>query len=346
MKKKSLLVVISLLLVALMISCASEPAEVASEEAIEAEDTSADEAEAAEAEEAADTETSDDEHYVFAMTTMVECSFFDAVYEGARSVIEANGDELIYVEGKLDAEYQQGVVEDFIAQDVDMIFYNPSDSAASLPSLKMMQEAGIPVINFDSKAADLSYVETYCATDNYDAGVVLANYMMEEHPDGGKVAIIEYRAVESASQRVQGFIDTITEAGTWEIVEELDGGNTTDTALPVAEDIITAHPDLTAMFGNNDETGLAIYSAVKAQGLDIDVYSINGGPESKNSIKKDGEAGIWRASAAQSPIVMGETVAELAYKYLDGEELDAEYLITPFIISPANIDQYGDQDWQ
>lgn len=279
------------------------------------------------------------------MTTMCEASFFDAVEEGVRAVMK-DGDRLVYVEGQLDANFQQGVIEDFIAQGVDVVLYNPSDSAASLPSLKMLKEAGIPIVNFDSKAADLSYCASYCATDNYKAGVVAADYLAKEHPEGGKVGVIEYVAVESASQRSQGFVDRINEIGGWTIVARLDGGNTTDGALPVAEDIVTANPDLTAFFCANDEMGLGAYSAVTAAGMKTHIYSVNGGPEAKKYMKKDGKDGIWRATSAQSPIVMGKRTMEIAYKVLAGEKVDAEYLIEPFIISPDNIDTYGGADWQ
>lgn len=279
------------------------------------------------------------------MTTMCEASFFDAVEEGVRSVMK-DGDRLVYVEGQLDANFQQGIIEDFIAQGCDVVLYNPSDSAASLPSLKMMKEAGIPIINFDSQAADLSYCATYCATDNYQAGVVAAEFMMQEHPEGGTVAIIEYVAVESASMRSQGFADTIKKSPKWKIVAQLDGGNTTDAALPVAEDIITANPDLTTIFCANDEMGFGAYSAITAAGLKTGIYSVNGGPEAKKSMKTDGEKGVWRATSAQSPIVMGKKSMELAYKVLAGEKIDDQYLITPFIICPANIDEYGKNEWQ
>jgi ABC-type sugar transport system, periplasmic component len=279
------------------------------------------------------------------MTTMCEASFFDAVEEGVRAAMK-DGDRLVYVEGQLDANFQQGVIEDFIAQKVDVVLYNPSDSNASLPSLRMMQEAGIPVINFDSKAADLSLCASYCATDNYKAGVVAADFLAKEHPEGGKVGVIEYVAVESASQRSQGFVDRITAIPGWTIVSRLDGGNTTDGALPVAEDIVTANPDLTAFFCANDEMGLGAYSAVTAAGMKTHIYSVNGGPEAKKYMKRDGKDGIWRATSAQSPIVMGTRTMEIAYKVLAGEKVDAEYLIEPFIISPNNIDKYGDADWQ
>ena len=279
------------------------------------------------------------------MTTMVECSFFDAFEQGVRSAMR-DGDRLIYVEGKLDADFQQGVIEDFIAQGVDIVLYNPSDTAASLPSLQMMKAAGIPIINFDSPAADMSYVDTYCATDNYGAGALAALFMIDEHPEGGTVAVIEFSAADATTMRANGFVDTVEATPGWEVVTRLDGGNTTSTALPVAEDIIAAHPNLTAIFGTNDETGLGAYSAISAAGLNIHIYSVNGGPEAKQAMLSDGEAGIWRATSAQSPILMGVKTMELAYKFLAGEKVEDEYLIEPFIICPANIDQYGHNDWQ
>lgn len=293
----------------------------------------------------ADSSSQSEDGYLVGMTVMCECSFFDAFEEGVRAQMKEE-DRLVYVEGQLDADFQQGVIEDFISQGVDIVLYNPSDSAASLPSLQMLKDAGIPIINFDSEAADLSYCATYCATDNYQAGVVAAEYLMEEHPEGGKVAVLEYSAIESASMRADGFVNTLNEASGWEIVTRLDGGNTTNGALPVAEDIVTANPNLTAFFCTNDEMGLGAYSAITSAGLNIHIYSVNGGPEAKDAMKNDGEEGIWRATSAQSPIVMGKTTMDLAYKVLAGETIDDEILIDPFIICPANIDKYGNSDWQ
>ena len=56
------------------------------------------------------------EHYKFGFTEMSAGSFFDACYNGAAEIVEANGDEIVHVEGKADSAYQLGVVEDFIAQ--------------------------------------------------------------------------------------------------------------------------------------------------------------------------------------------------------------------------------------
>lgn len=280
------------------------------------------------------------------MTTMGEASFWDAVAEGVRNVMR-EGDELIFVEGEHgNAAGQVDIIEDFITQGCDIVLFNPVDADAASSCLNLLEEAGIPVINFDSPCTDMSTVESFCATDNYAAGALAAEFMMEEHPEGGTAAVLVYESAASCVARCEGFKDRLADAEGWEIVTELDGGNTTDAALPVAEDIITAYPNLTCIFSGNDEMALGAYSAVTASGSDIGIYSVNGGPEAKAKMMEDGEDGVWRATAAQSPIKMGERSCELAYMYLDGETLEAEYLIDAFIICPANIEEYGHNEWQ
>lgn len=200
--------------------------------------------------------------YKFGLTTMGEASFWDAVEEGVLNVMN-EGDELIFVEGEHgNAAGQVDIIEDFIAQGCDLVFFNPVDADAATSCLNLLEEAGIPVINFDSACTDMSTVETFCATDNYAAGA------------------------------------------------------------------------------------LGAYSAITGAGADVDLYSVNGGPEAKAKMLADGEEGVWRATSAQQPIKMGETICELAYQYLAGEELESEYLIDAFIISPANIEEYAGSDWQ
>ena len=48
------------------------------------------------------------EHYKFGFTEMSAGSFFDACYNGAAEIVEANGDEIVHVEGKADSAYQIG----------------------------------------------------------------------------------------------------------------------------------------------------------------------------------------------------------------------------------------------
>lgn len=282
--------------------------------------------------------------YKFGFTEWASGSFFDACYDGVMSVVEEEGGEVIRVEGKTDSNVQLGVIEDFIAQDVDAVFYNPVDAEAAGPALKLLKEAGIPVINFDLAVADTDMVDAFVATDHYSAGQVAGEHMLADYPDGGKIAILDRTNDNAAAQRIEGLLDTIGDK--FEVVSRLDGGGKPETGLAITEDILQANPDLTAIYCINDECAQGAYSAVKAAGEDIGIYSANGGPESKAAIKKDGKDGIWKCTAAQSPYTVGQESAKTALKILKGEEFEKETLIPTFAIDAENIEEYADSDWQ
>lgn len=285
------------------------------------------------------------EHYKFGFTEMSAGSFFEACYNGAAEIIEANGDEIIHSEGKADSAYQLSVVEDFIAQGCDAVFYNPSDAAASAAAVKALNDAGIPIINFDSAVSDLSKVNCFVVSDSYSCGQIAGEELVKNHPEGGKVAVLDFPASAAAMDRANGFIDTVKEAG-FEIVAQMDAGAKPEKGLTVMEDLMQAHSELTAIFCINDECAQGAYSAITAAGEDIEIYSVNAGPEAKAAMTKDGVEGIWKCTAAQSPIGIGQKSAEVAYQILNGEDYESEIEIASFAVTPENIEEYNGSDWQ
>lgn len=283
-----------------------------------------------------------EEHYVFGFTEWVSCSFFDAVYEPLEEMILANGDTVIHSEGKADATYQASVVEDFIAQGVDLVFYNPVDAEATQPVLQQLQEAGIKVVNFDSEVADLSMVDAFVGTDNYKAGQLAGEQLVADFPEGGDIAVLDYPANTAAVDRAKGFLDAIEGKG-FHVAAQLDGQGNTETALSQAEDILQANSNLVAFFGINDDSALGAYAAVSAANEEVAVYGVNGSPEGKEKVA---ENGIFKATSAQSVINMGKQSAEVAYKILRGEEFEKNVFIEPILINQNNVSDYIDADWQ
>jgi len=282
--------------------------------------------------------------YKFGFTEWASGSFFDACYDGVMSVVEEKGGEVIRIEGKTDSNIQLGVIEDFIAQGVDCVFYNPVDAEAASPALQMLIDAGIPVVNFDLAVADTDMVDAFVATDHYSAGQVAGEQILEDYPDGAEIAILDRTNDNAAALRVQGLLDTIGD--NFEVVARMDGGGKPETGLAITEDILQANPDVVAIYCINDECAQGAYSAIEAAGEDIGIYSANGGPESKASILRDGEDGIWKCTAAQSPFTVGKESAEIAYKILEGEDFEKETLIPTFAINAKNIEEYAGSDWQ
>ena len=76
--------------------------------------------------------------------------FFKTVADSITEEAEADGNKTVVVDAQQDSAKQIQIIEDFIAQGVSAVFLNPVDKDAIEPALQKLDEAGIPVVNFDT----------------------------------------------------------------------------------------------------------------------------------------------------------------------------------------------------
>ncbi|NMA66972.1 MAG: sugar ABC transporter substrate-binding protein, partial [Clostridiaceae bacterium] len=117
--------------------------------------------------------------------------FFVILEKTIRDGVEARGDKLITTDPANDVTLQITQIEDMITQGIDAIFLNPAEAEGILPALDMLKDAGIPILNFDTEVAELSYAFSYVGSDNYNAGYVCGLDLVEKVPGGGKIIILD-----------------------------------------------------------------------------------------------------------------------------------------------------------
>lgn len=270
--------------------------------------------------------------------------FFVTIENRMREMVEEKGDELIAVDPANDVTKQIPMVEDLIVQNIDGMFMNPVDAEGILPALDQLKEANIPIIGFDTEVADMSYLVSYAGSDNYNAGKVCGEDLVKRCPDGGKIIVLDSPTMQSVTDRTNGFLEAIDGKG-FEIVGQQDAKGNLQVAQGLAEDLLTANPDVVAIFGGNDPTALGALAAAKGQGFtDLLIYGVDGSPDIKAELAK-GDSMI-AGTGAQSPVTIAETAVELMYKYLDGEEIDDRYPVETFLITADNVADYGTDGWQ
>ncbi len=287
---------------------------------------------------------SDDEQLVFGYTSMTQNNPFFIVLEKAiREEVEANGDKLITMNPAMDVSLQINQIEDMIAQGIDAIFLNPVDWEGIRPALAMLEEAGIPIINYDTEVKDFEYVTAYVGSDNKNAGRVAGEDLVKSFPDGGEIAILDSPTMNSINDRIAGFMEAIDGAN-FKVVAQQDGKGDLETSLQITEDILQAHPNIVAIMGGNDPSALGALAAVKAANkTDIAIYGVDGSPDAKAAIA---EGGAFKGSGAQSPISIGKESVKVAYKILNHEDYEKRTPVKTFLINADNIDEYGTEDWQ
>ncbi|MFT2791950.1 substrate-binding domain-containing protein [Serratia sp. T13T92] len=214
-----------------------------------------------------------------------------------------------------DLNKQLSDVEDFITKKVDAIIISPVDSKGVQAAIIKAEKAGIPVITVDVAAEGVPVV-THVATDNYAGGVAAGKLMGKLLNGKGKVAIIDYPALQSVVARVDGFKKGLADTPDVKIVA-IQTGITRAEALTVAQNMMQAHPDLNGLFGFGDDAALAAVIAAKsARNDNIKIIGFDGMKEARDAVDSDK---TFVAVIRQYPDQMGAKAIDAAVDHLNGK---------------------------
>jgi ribose transport system substrate-binding protein len=255
--------------------------------------------------------------------------FFKLIANLMEEEAAKHGYELVSLDGRTDPATQNNQLADFIAQDFDAIFLNPTDSKAVGEGVKRAHDAGIPVFTFDVQVNDTEakdLVVSHIGSDNYQGGELAAESMIEATGDRGEVAIISFPEVTSCILRVDGFRDRLQEKNSeLEIVTELSGKGSREGGYAVATDIIQAHPNIAGIFAINDPSGLGAHAAIVKAGLEdqVTIVAFDASPAGKQAVYEK----ILYDTPQQFPRKMAEGTVDAYMKYLRGEDVPKNIFI-------------------
>lgn len=289
----------------------------------------------------------EEDGYFFGFSAIdMENPYFITLESAIREVIEDNEDKLVTKDPASDPELQSQQIDEMIAEGIDAIFLCPVDWEAITPSLERLQEAGIKIINVDTQVKEMDYVDAYIGSDNEEAGYICGEDLIERCPNGGTVAILECPTQNSINDRITGFEEAIAKAEIgFEVIAREDTNGEFEKALDAAKKIFQEHPDVTAVMCGNDQLAVAAKTAANLAELDqVIIYGVDGSPDIKKELKKPGNQ--IAGTAAQSPINMGKTAADIGIRLLDGKEVEKETYEDVFMIDQDNVDMYGVDGWQ
>lgn len=255
----------------------------------------------------------------------LDSPFWVTVTDGAKSATEDDADiDVKTAAGSSEAAVEEQIqkIETFITQGVGALAVAPTSPDELRPILSDAISQGIPVILVDTNIPDLDGVTSFVGTDNERGGEEAAEYIKEQLPDGGKIGLITGTAgVTSVEDRIRG-VENGLEGSNIEIVATVSAeGNTRDNGVSAAEDLLTAHPDLDAIFTAGDEPALGAIKAIESAGLNPEDFIIVGFDASPDGVAAI-EAGKMSASIAQFPSEMGRLGVLTAAAAARGESVE------------------------
>ncbi len=264
--------------------------------------------------------------------------FWQSVHAGAVKAARETGVEVEWNGPATETDFngQLQIVEAMINKRLDAIVLAPIDKKAMVSVVERAAKQGIPVVIFDSPVDTEEFV-AQVATDNYKAGQIAAERMGTITGGKGKVAIVAVQAgAASTMAREQGFEDTIkSKFPNITISDKRYGEAAVERSLTVAENMLTAFPDLTAMFASNESSAVGAARAIKGRGSKIKLVGFDSGP----TLEEDLKGGIIDSLVVQDPFFMGYQSVTVAVKKLKGEAPQKIQNLEPRLVTKADLEK-------
>lgn len=270
-------------------------------------------------------------------------TYFQLLNNEISAAVEEKGDILITRDPAMNQERQNEQIEELIEEGVKAIFLTPVDWKAIKPALEKAKKHHVIIIVVDSQVYDEELVDCTVVSDNYDAGVQIANYLMSK-TTSAKIVLLEQENAKSCIDRIQGFTDTIAANKEYAIVDRSSTDGQVEKARTAMKQIIDSNSAFDTVFAVNSGSAMGTMVALQESGLDegINVCSIDGSPEEKKMIQKN----KMMATMAQFPETIGSKAAEVMYDLLAGKDREKEMLIPEKLIAKFNIAGYDVDKWQ
>lgn len=243
------------------------------------------------------------------------------------------------------------IVEDLIQQQVDGLILVVGAPDEMGPTIQKARDAGIPVMATETDIPDADVI-TFLGISNQDAAASIVEYIHDTYvvekglaPEDAEVAILQGVAgFATAINRAEGYHIGLKEF--WPeatIVAEQPADWDRTKGLDVATNILQANPNISVIFGSNDEMALGAYEAVENAGATdrIIVTGFDATLDALNSVKE----GQLAATLDQAPDKYGADSVRIMGRYLRVME-PCGYAYprlmkqeTP-LVTPENVDEF------
>ncbi|MXQ49153.1 substrate-binding domain-containing protein [Streptococcus pneumoniae] len=272
--------------------------------------------------------------------------FYEVINAEIEKEITEQGGTVFTRDPALSSEKQVEQIQYFIDQEMDVIILNPvkSDDKATKQMVQKAEKSGIKVIVVDSQLSDKVHVTSTIVSDNYQAGVLLAEDLKSRR-DKGNILILEHRDAVSGNQRIKGFTDSISKDKGFRIVAKKESLGQTEVSMPVVERVLKSGTGFDVVMALNDLAAIGAVAALDKNDIEnsILIYGVDGAPDMKNLLATTDDV---TATVAQSPLAMGHKAAQIALNVSKGKSVPSRVVIPVTLMTKKSIGDYDLKGWQ
>jgi ribose transport system substrate-binding protein len=256
------------------------------------------------------------------------------------------GFDMYTFDAKGDTQAESQIVTNCIAQKFKVIFLNPNDINAIVPSLMKAKQAGMIVGMFSSDLAPANqqYRDFYAGVNDTMAGQQAAKAFMDHFPNGARIVEIGGQAGHDAQiKRHDGFNGAIKGSKIQVIDYKACQQWATDQAMAIMEDDIVKYgKDIQGVFVHWDNGATGVIQAAKAAGITgLYIVGVDGNRAGYYQVQSGDQA----VSIAQDFVVMTKKDLELAQTVLAGKKVQPINYVPLTVVDKDTISSFMPPEW-
>ena len=258
--------------------------------------------------------------------------FFVEMVNGAKNEADKLGYDLVILDSRDNSATELSNVEDLTIRNINVLLINPTDSDAVIASVENANRYNIPVVTLD-RNSNGGEVAATVASDNEKGGYMAGEYIKKQLGDKAVIAELEgIPGTSAARSRGKGFADAVKGMN---LISMQPADFDRAKGMIVMENMLQAHPEIDAVFAQNDEMALGAIQAVKQSNKKVLIV----GFDATNDGLKAVEDGSLAATVAQQPTLIGETGVQVADKIIKGETVKHDYPVELKLITNKDLQE-------
>ena len=257
--------------------------------------------------------------------------FWQSVHAGAVKCARENNADIIWNGPATEVDYtsQLQIIDAMINRRVDAIALAPIDKKAMVSAVERAAKEKIPVVIFDS-GIDTEHYLSMVATDNFHGGELAADRIAKILDGEGEVAMVKVQpGSASTMEREEGFEQRVAKVyPNIKIVDARYGMADVAKSLAVTENMLTAHPNLEAIFASNESSTVGAVRALKQRKSEVKLV----GFDSSAALVEDLKSGVIEALVIQDPFRIGYESVKAAIDQLEGRPVKKMNSLPPVLV--------------
>ncbi|MBB4685862.1 ABC transporter substrate-binding protein [Amycolatopsis jiangsuensis] len=259
--------------------------------------------------------------------------------EAAKLGIPAN--HLLTTNAQSDLNKQVSDIKSLLDRGAKLLIVAPLNSDGLQPAFDAAKAKKVPVVTIDRKVTAQPCTDylTFIGSNFVEQGHRAAAALAKSTGGNGKVAILLGSSGNNVTtDRTQGFKDELKKTPGLSVVAEQTGDFDRSKGQQVTEQLIQSHPDLTAVYAENDEMGIGAVNALKTAGKnpgkDVKVVSVDG---TRNAVQLIAD-GSYNAVIESNPR-FGQLAFQTLQQFEDGKPIAPSIVITDDAYDESNAAQ-------